>query len=209
VLLGLRNPSGKLPVTFPYAGKSFLDHATPQQFPGAPAADGKQTVTYSEKLAIGYRWYDANLSGKCGVVRGANPCVAFPFGHGLSYTSFAYRAPTLSAAGIKAGDGVDATVAVTNTGKRDGDEVVQLYLAKPGSRANPVLAGFSRVHLKAGETKQVTLKLDARALSHVNAKGMRMVAPGSYTLHVGGGQPKFAKTVAATLKVSGSAELPK
>jgi beta-glucosidase len=136
--------------------------------------------------------------------------VLYPFGHGLSYTHFAYAAPKLSAASIKAGDPVSVTVEVSNTGKRDGDEVVQLYVAKPGDAANPTLAGIRRVHLKAGEHAQVKLALDARALSQVDAQGVRKVAPGSYTLHLGGGQPRYVKGVAAKLTVGGAAvTLPK
>lgn len=135
--------------------------------------------------------------------------VLYPFGHGLSFTTFDYAIPSLSAKSIKAGDPVTLTVGVTNTGKMDGDEVVQLYISKPNDTANPVLAGFARVNLKAGQTKPVTLKLDARALSLVDAKGVRKVQAGDYTLHVGGGQPKFAKTAAAILSVAGEVELPK
>jgi beta-glucosidase len=99
---------------------------------------------------------------------------------------------------------------VANTGKRDGDEVVQLYVAKPGDAANPTLAGFRRIHLKAGERKRITLALDARALSQVDAAGARKVVPGAYTVHVGGGQPGHAQTVKAALTVTGAASaLPK
>jgi beta-glucosidase len=131
--------------------------------------------------------------------------VLYPFGHGLSYTSFRYAAPSLSAASVKAGDPVNVTVEVSNTGKRDGDEVVQLYVAKPGDAANPTLAGIRRVHLKAGEHAQVKLALDARALSQVDGQGVRRVVPGTYTLHLGGGQPRYAKGVTAKLVVKGAA----
>jgi len=135
--------------------------------------------------------------------------VLYPFGHGLSYTTFNYAAPSLSAQTIKAGDALDVTVNVTNAGKRDGEEVVQLYIAKPNDRSNPTLAGFARVNLKAGETKPVSLKVDARALSSVDAKGVRKVTAGDYTFHLGGGQPNRAKTVAAKLAITGESELPK
>ena len=135
--------------------------------------------------------------------------VLHPFGAGLSYTTFAYGTPKLAATTLKAGDATGVTVPVTNSGGRDGDEVVELYLAKPGDTAKTVLVGFTRIHLKAGETKPVTLKLDARALSQVDSDGVRHVVPGDYTLSLGGGQPGYAKTVSATLKVTGTATLPK
>jgi beta-glucosidase len=135
--------------------------------------------------------------------------VLYPFGHGLSYTAFSYATPALSSATLKAGAPVSVSVAVRNSGRRAGDEVVQLYLAKPGDQANPVLAGFRRVHLKAGQRQRVTIALDARALSQVNAQGVRSVVPGSYTVHVGGGQPGFGKSGSARLVVDGSVVLPK
>jgi beta-glucosidase len=136
--------------------------------------------------------------------------VLYPFGHGLSYTTFRYGTPALSAPSIAAGSPVDVGVEVANTGKRDGDEVVQLYLAKPGDAANPTLAGFRRVHLKAGERMRVTLALDARALSQVDAAGARKVVPGRYTVYLGGGQPGHAQTVKTALTVTGSpSQLPK
>jgi beta-glucosidase len=136
--------------------------------------------------------------------------VLYPFGHGLSYTTFRYGTPALSAPNVAAGSPVNVDVEVANTGKRDGDEVVQLYVAKPGDAANPTLAGFRRIHLKAGERKRVTLALDARALSQVDAAGARKVVPGAYTVYLGGGQPGHAQTVKAALAVTGAASvLPK
>ncbi len=139
--------------------------------------------------------------------------VLHPFGKGLSYTIFAYSAPVLSSASVKAGQPVTVTTTVHNNGTRDGDEVVQLYVSKPAVKGVPsakhALAGFERIHLKAGETRQVTMTLDARALSAVDGNGVRKVRPGAYTVHIGGGQPGFTATVKATLKVSGSASVPK
>ena len=182
-------------------------HAVAALIAGDYSPAGRLPVTFYKSASDLPGFSDYKMDGR--TYRYFNGDVLYPFGHGLSYTSFAYKAPKLSAASVKAGEGVDATVSVTNSGKRDSDEVVQLYVAKPGAKGNPVLAGFSRMHLKAGETRQVTLKLDARALSQVDAKGVRKVLPGAYTLHAGGGQPKHAKTVSAKLTVTGSAELPK
>lgn len=133
--------------------------------------------------------------------------VLYPFGYGLSYTKFAYSDGALSAPQIKAGETVTAQVKVANTGARDSDEVVQLYVKKPGDSANPVLAGFQRVHLKAGESRTVSLTLNARDLSQVNDKGMRHVMPGLYDISLGGGQPAFAKTVPLQLTVTGESDV--
>lgn len=168
---------------------------------------GRLPVTFYKSADQLPAFGDYNMAGR--TYRYFKGDVLYPFGHGLSYATFNYAVPTLSAKSIKAGDSVDVTVNVSNTGKVDSDEVVQLYLAKPNDTANPVLAGFARVNLKAGQTKLVTLKLDARALSLVDAKGVRKVQAGDYTLNVGGGQPKFAKTSAVILNVTGEFELPK
>jgi beta-glucosidase len=135
--------------------------------------------------------------------------VLHPFGQGLSYTDFEYDKLVLSAARLEAGQPVSATVTVRNAGTRDSDEVVQLYVAKPGDSANPVLAGFRRIHLKAGASRRVTIELDARALSQVDAQGVRKVLPGAYTVHAGGGQPGFVKALAAQVSVNGEMALPK
>jgi len=131
----------------------------------------------------------------------------YPFGYGLSYTTFAYGKPVLSKTALKAGEPLALSVDVRNSGSRDGDEVVQLYVSRQGDGA-PIrsLKGFQRVHIKAGQTKKVTFKLDPQALSIVDAKGTRIVPAGSAQLWVGGGQPggvKPAAGVGATVKVSG------
>ena len=196
VLFGRVNPAGKLPVTFPVAGKGFLDKITTGQFPGEISADGKvQTVTYSERLAMGYRWYDSNAGGNCAEKAGKNPCVAFPFGHGLSYTSFTVGKPRLA---FDAGSGSwRATARVTNTGKRPGAEVVQLYLSLPlsanaiGAKQPPRrLVGFQRIDLAPGATGDVTIAIDPAASNHPlsvwDAQADKWVEPlGSFTVWLG------------------------
>ena len=135
--------------------------------------------------------------------------VLYPFGHGLSFTKFAYETPAVSKAAIKAGDDVRVSVRVRNTGARDGDEVVQLYVQKPGEQGAPALAGFTRVHLAAGESQLVTFDLDPRRLSLVDEQGARKVVPGRYVAHLGGGQPGHAATVKVDLSISGEDVLPR
>lgn len=172
LLLGRTNPSGKLPVTIPVTGKGFLDRASASQFPGVTGADGKsQTVTYSEQLAIGYRWYDLNVSGTCAAVGGRNPCVAFPFGHGLSYTSFSIGKPRLIF--DAASNSWRVSARVTNTGKLAGSEVVQVYFSLPQS-ANALglhqppkrLVGFRKIELAPGTSGEVSVTVDPSASNH-------------------------------------------
>lgn len=115
----------------------------------------------------------------------------YPFGYGLSYTTFEYGRPRLSARRVAAGEPLTVSVDVTNTGDRDGDEVVELYLSHLRMPGAPVrsLARFARVSLAAGGTQTVTFTLDDRALSTVGADGVRRVAPGRVNLWIGGGQP--------------------
>jgi len=172
LLFGGANPSGKLPVTIPFVGKGFLEHSTAAQFPGVTGTDGKsQTVTYSEQLAIGYRWYDANASGTCVRMQGKNPCVAFPFGHGLSYTSFTTGKPRL--AYDASSQRWRATLRVSNTGIWSGAEVVQVYLSLPPS-ANAIglrqppkrLVGFGKIELAPGASGEVGVTIDPSASNH-------------------------------------------
>ncbi len=141
----------------------------------------------------------------------------YPFGHGLSYTRFAYAPARLSTSTVKADGTVEISVDVTNQGPRDGDEVVQLYVSHAGVPGAPLrtLQRFERVHLKRGETRKMAFTLDARALSVVGEDGVRRVSPGRVQLWIGGGQPEgrpglpAAPGVGAQLEVSGSAVLPK
>ena len=128
----------------------------------------------------------------------------YPFGYGLSYTSFTYGKAQASRTTIKAGDGVSLSVDVRNTGKREGDEVVQLYVSRPSPDA-PIrsLAAFRRVHLGAGESRRVTFELDGKAFSTVDSVGNRMVEGGEAQLWIGGGQPESAKGAALKIQIAG------
>jgi len=134
----------------------------------------------------------------------------FPFGYGMSYTTFSYSGLTLPNA-IKAGDPLTAEVTVTNTGKREGDEVAQLYLSFPNVPGAPLraLRGFKRVHLKPGETQKVRFELKERDMSMVTEAGEPIVAEGKYSMSIGGGQPNTgAPSVAGTFQVKGTKTLP-
>jgi beta-glucosidase len=171
VLFGAFNPSGKLPVTFPRRGTDVPAN-TAAQYPGV---DG--TAHYSEGIFVGYRHYDAKQIAPL-----------FPFGYGLSYTSYGYA--NLK---ITKGTGANVTVEadVTNTGTRTGADIAELYVGSPSSPAVPEapqeLAGFQKVLLTPGQTRHVTFTLNARSFSYwsLSAHGWR-IAGGRYQIRLGG-----------------------
>ncbi|MBQ3911717.1 MAG: glycoside hydrolase family 3 C-terminal domain-containing protein [Lachnospiraceae bacterium] len=166
ILFGVVNPSGKLAESFPI---SIKDTPCYDNFPG-----NRLTVEYREGLFVGYRYYDR-----------VDMNVLFPFGHGLSYTTFAY-----SGLEIKSGDKC-ATVSfkVKNTGKVAGAEVAQIYVGKTGSKVfRPLreLKGFEKVFLAPGEEKEITVELNERAFSYYCVGAHKWcVEPGAYTISVG------------------------
>jgi beta-glucosidase len=115
----------------------------------------------------------------------------YPFGHGLSYTSFAYANPRVNRARIRAHEAITVSVDVRNTGAMDGDEIAQLYVTRPGIAGAPIrsLQGFQRVSLRKGETRTVQFELRDRALSVVDEQGVRRVPAGLVDVWIGGGQP--------------------
>jgi beta-glucosidase len=135
----------------------------------------------------------------------------YGFGHGLSYTTFEYSGMKLSNSSLNAGDPLDVEVDIKNTGKRDGDEVAELYITFPKLPGTPLraLRGFTRVHLNAGEQKHVKLTLSPRDLSYVNEAGDRFVSTGDYLITVGGGQPGTGAPHAEShLMIQGEQKLP-
>ena len=169
VLLGDVNPSGKLPCTFP---------VKLEDSPVTSESLAAKSVAYTEGIFVGYRWYDAK-----------NIEPMFPFGHGLSYTTFTLGKPVVSSATVKPGDSFTVTVAVTNTGSVAGAEVVQLYVADPDAsvpRPPKELKGFRKVFLKPGETTQVSMTLTTRDLSFwdVTTHGWK-AEPGVFDILVG------------------------
>ncbi|WP_250443282.1 glycoside hydrolase family 3 C-terminal domain-containing protein [Actinotalea sp. C106] len=167
VLRGAINPSGKLPETFPIA---LEDTAT---WPGFPATGGR--ALHAEGVLVGYRWFDR-----------ASKDVAYPFGHGLSYTRFAYA--DLQVRRLE-GAGAECRFTLTNTGQREGAEVWQVYVAHPGDRADqPVrrLVAFGKEHLAPGESVAVTVELGRRAFTvWDDTEGGWTVAGGSYAVELG------------------------
>jgi beta-glucosidase len=135
----------------------------------------------------------------------------YPFGYGLSYTSFAYSGLKVPAEPVSAGEPMHAQVTVTNSGKLSGDEVVQLYLKFPAVPGAPLkaLRGFQRIHLEPGASQEVSFELQPRDLSMVTEAGEPTVPEGEFTLSIGGGQPGTgAPSVAQTFRVKGSLTLP-
>ncbi len=178
-LSGKNNPAGRLPVTF-YKDVSQLPNF--------------EDYTMENRT---YRYF----KGK----------PLYPFGYGLSYSSFSYSGLNVAEAHVNAGDPVMATVTVTNTGKFAGDEVAQLYVKFPDVAGAPRIAlrGFKRVHLEPGQSQQVQFDLKNRDLSMVTEAGQPIIAPGDYTLSVGGGQPDTAApSVSGHFHVDGQIALP-
>jgi len=166
VLFGDVNPSGRLPTTFP---RHLSDSPAFAHYPGR---DG--VVRYGEGLLVGYRHYDK---------RGVEP--RFCFGHGLSYTRFAYAHARLEASG----DGVRISVEVSNVGERSGAEVVQVYVRDPSAaddEPDKQLRQFARVELAPGETRGVSLELSKRAFAHWDvAAHAWAVKPGEREIQIG------------------------
>ena len=133
------------------------------------------------------------------------------FGYGLSYSNFTYGPVELSTSKLQAGEPLTTTVKVSNNSAMAGDEVVEAYLKTP-QNSGPIhsLAGFERVHLQAGESREVTLRLDPRSLSSVDDKGERSILAGKYALTLAGAQPAEAKAKSeASFTVTGSMPLPR
>lgn len=172
LLFGDVNPSGKLPLTFPKSMKQSPIHSA-RQWPGV-TIQGVPHSVYSEGLLVGYRWYDAK-----------HITPLFPFGFGLSYTNFAFS----NLAVTPTSSGATASFTVTNVGSRAGAEVAQLYVGDPRAAHEPPiqLKGYQKIWLQPGTSELVTLSLDRRSFAYWNtdANGWR-VAPGCYTIHVGG-----------------------
>lgn len=182
VLFGIVNPSGRLAETVPLR---LQDSPAYLNFP----SESGRTV-YGERMFVGYRWYDAR-----------DLAVAFPFGHGLSYTRFDYTDLEVDSAG----EGLSIRLTVTNTGTRSGREVVQVYLGLPGSKVSrPVrwLAGFAAVTVEPGEQRAVDIPIGRDDLAYWNTAAERwVIESGEYVVSVGASSRKLRLT--ATVTVAG------
>ena len=180
----MANPSGKLTVTIP---------KSEAQYPKGNWVNSEPKIDYSEGVFVGYRYFDAN-----------NLEPQFPFGHGLSYTTFKYGEPKLSQSSIKSGDNVTVTLDVTNTGNRAGAEVVQLYVHQDKCsvpRPPKELKGFKKVFLKPGETQTVTLTLDKRSFAYFSEeKNDWVIEPGKFEFQIGSSSRDIRQT--ATCEVA-------
>jgi beta-glucosidase len=199
VLFGTVNPSGKLPNTFPKS-EADLPHpklTTPppesQHFSG-PVSEEEWAkglppfqVTYDEGVKVGYKWYDAEKKD-----------VLFPFGYGLSYTTYRY-----SGLYVTPGDTVKATFTIANTGAREGAEIAQVYALLPEAAGESFkrLVGFTKVKLDAKEKREVSVDIDPKYLSIFDeAKDGWALVPGEYTIMVGGSSQDLPLKAAVNLK---------
>ncbi|HLI69747.1 MAG TPA: glycoside hydrolase family 3 C-terminal domain-containing protein [Ktedonobacteraceae bacterium] len=189
VLFGDVNPSGKLPMTFP-ASANDVPANTPAQYPGV-----NNVAQYSEGVFVGYRHYDED-----------NITPLFPFGYGLSYTTFSFSNLTVSPTSASPTSTISVSVNVTNTGSRAGAEVAQLYLGIPSTNVPEPpkqLKGFQKVFLQPGQTETVTFSLSPQAYSYwdVNAHNW-LVQNGTYQVMVGDSSRNILQQTSFT--VSGS-----
>lgn len=173
VLMGDVNPSGKLPFTFPARLEDVPAHQL-GEYPGSEKVGDIVNEKYNESIFVGYRWADKQKKAK----------PLFPFGHGLSYTTFEYGKPVADKKTMTADDTITFTVTVKNTGDREGQEIVQLYISdKKSSLPRPVkeLKGFRKVKLAPGEEQKVSFTVAKDALSFFDdAKHEWIAEPGKF-----------------------------
>jgi beta-glucosidase len=199
VLFGTVNPSGKLPNTFPKA-EADLPHPTltmpppeSSHFSGPVSPETREAglppfqVAYDEGIKVGYKWYDAEKKP-----------VLFPFGYGLSYTTYKY-----SGLQVTPGDKIKVTFTLANTGSREGAEIAEVYAALPAAAQEPPkrLVAFSKVKLNPGEKRAVTVEIDPKYLSIFDEqKDDWSLLPGDYTIMVGGSSQDLPLKATVSLK---------
>lgn len=194
VLTGDVNPSGKLPFTFPASLQDVGAHKL-GEYPGTPRSDGSPIVDqkYNEGIFVGYRWADKEKTKPL-----------FSFGHGLSYTTFAYGKAVADKKVMGQDETLTITLPVTNTRCREGSEVIQLYISDlKSSLPRPVkeLKGFSKIKLAPGETREVTFTIGKEALSFFDDTRHEWVAePGKFEAWIGASSTDIRNKVAFELK---------
>ncbi len=179
LLFGVVNPSGKVPTTYAASEGDLLYADNPERYPGTDEGNGFPVIRYSEGLNMGYRWFQSQE---------IKPL--FPFGYGLSYTSFELSGFSVT----PSTDGkspITVNVTVTNTGKVAGNEVVQVYLGIPVNGQPPKrLVGFQKVYLEPNESREVTITIDPTTTNHPMSvwdyyEHDFVVRPGEYTVYLG------------------------
>ena len=187
LLFGIANPSGKLAETFP---QKLSHNPSYLNYPGE-----ENTVEYREGLFVGYRYYDA---------KDIKPL--FPFGYGLSYTSFSYNSISLDKKKMSDSETVNVTISIKNTGNLQGKEIVQLYardIKSSAVRPEKELKGFAKVELEPGEEKKVTFTLDKRAFAYYNVDiGDWYVESGDFEILVGSSSRDIALKEKINIKSS-------
>jgi beta-glucosidase len=199
VIFGDVNPSAKLPITFPKSEadlphrdivkppRESTTHGEPDDWKKIAAGLPAFQTTYDEGLKVGYKWYDAEKKE-----------VLFPFGYGLSYSTYGY-----SNLKVTPGEKVTLTFTVTNTGARDGAEIAEVYAALPAVAAEPPkrLVGWSKIKLNPAEKKEVTVEVDPQYLSIFNVdQNAWQLIPGDYTFMVGGSSQSLPLKESVSLK---------
>ncbi len=180
LVFGVVNPSGKVPTTYPASEQDTLYYGHPERYPGTDEGDGFPTLRYTEGRQVGYRWFQS---------QGIKPL--FPFGFGLSYTTFEISDPAVSPAATTGAAPITVEFTVTNTGPVAGAEVGQVYLGIPSEGQPPKrLVGFKKVHLEPGESQRVSIVVDPAATNHPlsvwdNCTRGFVVKPGEYKVYAG------------------------
>ena len=187
VLSGKVNPSGKMPFTTPVS----LDQSPAHALGNFPGRDLK--VNYEEDILVGYRWFDTK-----------GLPVVYPFGYGLSYTTFNYSNLNTDKKTYDQADTIQATFTLTNTGDREGAEVAQLYVSDPVcSVMRPVkeLKGFKKVFLKPGESRRITLDIPVSSLAfYSEAQSQFVVEPGEFILQLGASAADITQRISVEVK---------
>ena len=187
VLSGKVNPSGKMPFTTPVS----LDQSPAHALGNFPGRDLK--VNYEEDILVGYRWFDTK-----------GLPVVYPFGYGLSYTTFDYSNLNTDKKTYDQADTIQATFTLTNTGDREGAEVAQLYVSDPVcSVMRPVkeLKGFKKVFLKPGESRRITLDIPVSSLAfYSEAQSQFVVEPGEFILQLGASASDITQRISVEVK---------